>query len=128
MGYYTHYSFEIHSYGENKTIEDRDVATKILEMTEENDRFYPLVQEIENNGGAEYYTGRHGLELEYSESVKWYEHDDEMRELSLEFPELTFKLHGCGEEDGDIWDAYYRDGKSCRYEPVMPKFNENDLE
>lgn len=134
MGYYTNYKFSIHSYGNkevlypgNGTLQDKDVAYKILEMSKGTDRFYPLVQEIKDNGGADYFTGQDGLYLEYGESVKWYEHDKDMRELSLEFPELTFKLHGNGEDADDVWNAYYRNGKSCRYEPIMPDFDENDL-
>lgn len=42
--------------------------------------------------------------------IKWYEHDDDMKTLSLVFPDVTFQLTGYGEETGDIWRAYYRNG------------------
>lgn len=46
------------------------------------------------------------------ESCKWYEHDTDMIEMSKDFPNVLFKLHGEGEEVGDIWDSYYLNGKS----------------
>lgn len=46
-----------------------------------------------------------------SESCKWYDHDKDMIAMSLSFPDVLFKLHGEGEESGDIWDAYYLNGK-----------------
>ena len=33
--------------------------------------------------------------------------------LSEQFPNVIFKLHGIGEENGDIWDAYYKAGKTA---------------
>lgn len=46
------------------------------------------------------------------ESCKWYEWKEDMIKLSKQFPEVCFKLHGEGEENGDIWDAYFLKGKS----------------
>jgi hypothetical protein len=42
---------------------------------------------------------------------KWYEYKDDMKKFSKLFPEVLFKLHGEGEEQGDIWDAYFLNGK-----------------
>jgi hypothetical protein len=49
------------------------------------------------------------------EQCKWYEHDKDMIEMSMKFPLVLFKLHGEGEESGDIWDAYYLNGKSQKH-------------
>jgi hypothetical protein len=46
-----------------------------------------------------------------SDRWKWYEHDDDMKILSSEFPEVLFILYGEGEENGDIWRSYYKNGK-----------------
>lgn len=46
------------------------------------------------------------------ESCKWYEHESDMKAMSAVFPDVLFKLHGEGEESGDIWNAYYLNGKS----------------
>ncbi len=35
--------------------------------------------------------------------------------MSLAFPHVLFKLHGEGEENDDIWDAYFLDGKSQKH-------------
>lgn len=42
---------------------------------------------------------------------RWYEHDVSMCALSAKYPTTIFKLHGNGEENGDLWDKYYVDGK-----------------
>ena len=50
-------------------------------------------------------------EAVYGDSVKWYEHDEDMLELSRQFPNVTFTLEGDGEEQGDVWIKHYKDGK-----------------
>jgi hypothetical protein len=44
-------------------------------------------------------------------SGKWYSCDHDMIAVSLEIPNVLFTLHGEGEESGDIWDAYFLNGK-----------------
>ena len=46
-----------------------------------------------------------------SDSLKWYDHDDDMIEVSKQFPDITFILYGEGEDNDDIWKAYYRNGE-----------------
>lgn len=46
-----------------------------------------------------------------SESRKWYDNEDDMRKMSREIQGILFTLSGEGEESGDIWKAYFRDGK-----------------
>ena len=50
------------------------------------------------------------------DSIKWYDHDDDMLELSRRYPNYYFILDGSGEERGDDWIAYYHNGKHqlCR--------------
>lgn len=45
------------------------------------------------------------------DSVKWYEWKEDMIAMSRMFPGVLFKMHGEGEENGDMWDAYFLDGK-----------------
>jgi hypothetical protein len=52
----------------------------------------------------DFYTGN-------AESCKWYEYDVDMARLSQQFPELVFLLEGEGEEGGDMWKRYYKNGK-----------------
>lgn len=54
-----------------------------------------------------------GYEAEFSNTdcVHWYEHDDDMIAISKLFPDMTFQLSGDGENNGDIWNAYYKNGE-----------------
>jgi hypothetical protein len=64
-----------------------------------------------------------------NESCKWYNHDDDMITLSKQFPTVLFILKGEGEESGDLWIAYYQDGKYYRDNAkiVFPEFSEEKL-
>ena len=63
------------------------------------------------------------------EPVKWYEHMRDMRAMSAEFPGVLFTLHGEGEEAGDLWRSYFRDGKGYSIGAVItyPEFDEAQL-
>jgi hypothetical protein len=63
------------------------------------------------------------------EPIKWYDHEDHMRGISKQFPGLTFKLSGEGEDAGDIWVKYFRNGKmqSCKAVIEIPPFDEGKL-
>jgi hypothetical protein len=52
---------------------------------------------------------------------------DSIREMSLQFPDVLFTLSGEGEEGGDLWKAYYLNGKMQREEGVIT-FGEFDPE
>lgn len=45
------------------------------------------------------------------EAGKWYEHEDEMKNFSREYPGILFTLHGEGEENEDVWNKYFLNGK-----------------
>jgi hypothetical protein len=42
---------------------------------------------------------------------KWYEWEEDMRKLSKKFPGAIFTLDGDGENDDDVWKAYFYNGK-----------------
>lgn len=69
-----------------------------------------------------------GMEISTSD-VRWYEYGAEMLALSKQFPKTVFKLHGERETNGDIWDAYYKNGMTCLYKlsTELPPFNPKDL-
>lgn len=52
-----------------------------------------------------------GAWLETMGPVKWYDHDKDLKVLSLAFPTILFTLYGKGEDDDDMWVKYYRNGK-----------------
>ena len=48
--------------------------------------------------------------------IKWYDHYNEIKALSKEFPSLYFELEGFGEERGDMWREYFHDGEGMHSE------------
>ena len=64
------------------------------------------------------------------EEIKWYEHEADMRRYSTRYPKHLFKLVGEGEETGDLWVEYYKNGKMqrCVGEVVYPPYDKNKLE
>ncbi len=128
MGYYTHYTFSVQEYGDDDVTAGM-IVRKIISLNRKNeDLFYPLVGE--NTDLYDYMDDETQADMEVStDETHWYDFESDMLKLSREFPKVTFKLHGSGEESGDIWDAYYRDGLTCTYTlPIeLPPFNEKDL-
>jgi hypothetical protein len=45
------------------------------------------------------------------DSGKWYEHQEDMRKFSALHSNILFTLHGEGEENDDLWNEYYLNGK-----------------
>lgn len=44
--------------------------------------------------------------------VRWYDWEKDMKEISKTFPNYRFTLDGNGEDNDDIWRAYFINGKS----------------
>ena len=61
----------------------------------------------EHKCGIESYNGWSGL---FDDTVKWYEHDEDMKAYSKLHPLVLFKLSGVGEEQPDLWIKYFRNG------------------
>lgn len=64
------------------------------------------------------------------ESLKWYEHEEEMVELSKRYPTMVFILDGDGEEQGDIWRKFFLNGKMHEWrqeEVYRPPFDQSIL-
>jgi hypothetical protein len=95
MGYYTVYTLEIIEGDDYKT----DHEEGIVNLTDYNYLF--------------------------EESVKWYDHEEDMLKYSKMHPNVLFELIGNGEESGDQWKAYFKNGKmqSC---PAIITFDEYD--
>ena len=64
---------------------------------------------------------------------KWYDHDEDFKALSKEFPDIVFELSGSGEGDGtdspDLWRSYYKDGKvqTCVARVSYAPYDEKEL-
>lgn len=73
---------------------------------------------------SEYEFGSYELQLDWlihgdCDSLKWYDYNLDMCELSKRYPNLLLWLTGEGEESGDIWKSWYRNGKSVQVRPQM---------
>lgn len=60
---------------------------------------------------------------------KWYDHDDDMVQFSLNHPNVLFILTGYGEDREDIWRSYYRNGSFYTVNPEVkfPPFDPDEL-
>lgn len=76
--------------------------------------------------GAQYALDDYG---DCIESCKWYDHESDLIEFSKKHPESIFKLSGEGEESGDIWIKYFKNGKrqTCRAVISFDDFDERKL-
>jgi len=101
MGYYTEYAL---SANNAEGLEDK------------------ITKDLEEISG---YSIRFG----YSDSCKWYNHQDDMLTLSKIYPNVVFVLEGEGEESEDLWIKYFKNGKMqvCKAEITFEKFDENKL-
>ena len=118
MGYYTRFAL---STRENK-YKVMDIMLYMKKKLAENDCFYPFNYKIDNllfNENSTDFT------FDFCDEVKWYEYHEEMIKLSKQFPETVFCLYGEGEEGGDMWHRYYKNGKS-QYCPAKIVFDEYD--
>jgi len=99
MGYYRRYELSVID-GDNNLI------TELREFSE--DANYA----INDNGESE-------------DSCKWYKYQEDLKKFSSMHPITLFKLSGEGEESGDIWNAYFKDGKMqmCKAKIVFDEFN-----
>ena len=55
---------------------------------------------------------------------KWYDWREDMRTLAKKFPNITFVLHGDGEESDDIWEWRGKGDSEEFHRMEMPPFTE----
>lgn len=130
MGYYTYYSMEVLDIN-NKGYDSYKIAKYMLDKQKESDRFYAFKYDLENFVKKENIKSRADdrLLLDSGDEYKWYNNEEDMRLLSKEFPDILFKLHGKGEDNEDIWDKYFMDGKMqyCPVKMMFEPFDKNKL-
>jgi len=65
----------------------------------------------------------------FEDEIKWYDYSDDLKEFSKLYPELIFVVDGEGEESGDIWRAFYKNGKEQLSVPaiIFDEFDETKL-
>lgn len=98
MGYYTDYRLRVEGSGPayDKLMKEKD---KI----------------IFSKGDYDWNLGE-WLEENYTAKSKWYDYETDMQLFSREWPNVLFILEGDGEEAGDMWKAWFRNGKMHKLE------------
>lgn len=113
MGYYTNYYLEIENLDDFEPEFEMHVAEKLVQITDEW-----------NEADLEYAARcRSPLSALISDdSMKWYDHENDMRALSKEFPKCRFVLEGQGEEPEDLWRKYFYNG-FMQYAPARIEYD-----
>lgn len=120
MGYYTNYSLTILEGDEYMDITETatTVSGEKVEIVRESvyalDRIVNHLSTVFNP---------------FESECKWYNHEKDMISASEQFPDYVLELSGEGEESGDIWKKYFKNGKMqiCQAEIVFDEFDENKL-
>ena len=120
MGYYTYYTMNVsNTHRDNgKLVVETEPIPSIVAGDLENAMKDLDVLEGDVSGG--YYSG---------DTIKWYEWEEDIRNLSKEFPDILFEVSGDGEESEDFWIAYFLNGKMqfCPGRIVYDDFSESAL-
>lgn len=91
-----------------------------LDIIEGNDKVTDYKQEIgELSGYGDV----------FDDEYKWYDCEENMKKISLKYPNTVFKISGEGEETGDIWSRYFKNGKCqyCKAIMVVDDYDESKL-
>lgn len=111
MGYETLYHLE---WNCDRSKTDWDTISNEIKSRQENDDnfFYGVNPFGESN-----------------DSVKWYEHEQDIAAFSKNYPDVLFTLQGEGEAAGDIWKKYFLNGKMqlCQAEITFPAYDKSKL-
>lgn len=94
MGYYTDYELSIYDGPVDRP--DVDVINKWIENSDLGMTVYGIYLDKLVGG------------------IKWYDNEYDVKELSKAFPDIVFLLEGWGEETGDAWRKYFKNGKVQR--------------
>jgi hypothetical protein len=112
MGYYTRFSLEASIDGvARKRVEGVDADGNPAVIFVETKLDVPaLRKEISDMSGYS--------DL-FEDTVKWYDHEEDMRNFSRSHPNVLFTLSGIGEEPSDMWVLYVKNGKCQRSNAII---------
>lgn len=98
MGYYTDFSLYAKTLRTHKPVsqEVRGEINDYFEAQGDNSQLFYLEWSIFNQY--------------WYDHAKWYDRDEEMKELSKCFPDVVFWLEGMGEDADEKWREYYWNG------------------
>ena len=107
MGYYTYFEMEMENLDDNSNVTEEEVIKTLIK---------------ESAWFDEWDRGKYFEELFY-DGLKWYDWEDDMKKVSLSFPNVVFSLMGRGEEYDDLWKCVFYKGKSF-YSPAKIIYDE----
>ena len=119
MGYYTNHNLKIHKIDNEEINNNEDLNEKLEDKINEA---------ISSHEDMSYAVGS-VTEDWYCDSCKWYKHREDMIEFSKLFPDVVFELEGEGENSGDVWKEYYKNGKYqyCPAKITFDEYNHDEL-
>ena len=115
MGYYTYFTLGVHKEKYNVNSSDvtvdfeieKKIAVELAKIIYEYQSEKLTAADIEYLAQIE----ELGIYAVLDDSMKWYDHEDDMCKLSAMFPDLYFTLEGDGEEFDDYWRKLFHDGQ-----------------
>tara|TARA_R110000822_G_scaffold2258_2_gene10852 strand:- start:1339 stop:1638 length:300 start_codon:yes stop_codon:yes gene_type:complete len=96
---------------------------------------YYTIFELQVISGSDYETDYEEVVSEQADhnpfvgESKWYGFEKDMLEVSKKHPNALFQLSGEGEENGDLWKAYFKEGKMqmCKARIEYDSFNKEKM-
>lgn len=113
MGYATAFDITLLTPDGKSDIEDPEIYDKAVELLRGMDVVgYALDDSLGCN-----------------DAVNWFSHEEDMLEVSKLMPDVLFCLHGEGDDNRDIWNQYFLNGKTqlCVAEIKIPPFDPEKL-
>lgn len=121
MGYYTNFSIDIRTA--ITRAEAKDIAAAINRaicptIENEDDWLFSLddYSGIEDDEKATW-------ELTPYDAMKWYDWEEDMKEIAKEYPAIEFRVEGAGEDKDDWWVALLK-GDRFQIKYVEPPIDE----
>lgn len=120
MGYYTYFVADIKNSDSVSLERQREASLYLADLFECSEHGKNLILKAD-----------YPFSWLSSDSMKWYNWERDMTNLSKHFPEVEFVLYGEGEEREDTWRAFFKNGK-CIYQRAHiyydPEPNSEDFE
>ncbi len=98
-----------------------------LSADTDNEKFIIIVKELwEFSEEADFALDENG---DAATPAKWYDNEDDLVEFSQKYPDIVFTLEGEGEESGDIWKKYFKNGEKqiAHTEIKIDEYDESKL-
>ncbi len=104
MGYYTRYDFEVKA----------------------NYKYDFIGDFRSHDADSSYAFDENGVSID---TTRWYTHESDVKLFSLKHPDALFILYGNGEEEGDMWKKYFKNGKMQVVKAIItyPEFDKELL-